>query len=125
MLRSLLVIAFIAVGAQPSLAGDATKGEKIFKRCISCHMVGEGAKPRVGPALNNIFSRGIGAVEGYSYSKSMKEFAASEGKWTEENLSAYLESPRSVVKGTIMSFGGLRKDTDRADVIAYLKQFDN
>ena len=105
----------------PAHAGDGVKGAKIYKKCVSCHMIGEGAKNRVGPHLNGIIGREIGAIADYKYSKAMVKYAATAKVWSEENLAAYLESPRKVVKGGRMAFAGLRKEKDRADVIAYLK----
>ena len=106
----------------PAHAGDGVKGAKIYKKCVSCHMIGEGAKNRVGPHLNGIIGREIGAIADYKYSKAMVKYAATAKVWSEENLAAYLESPRKVVKGGRMAFAGLRKEKDRADVIAYLKE---
>ncbi|MED5565825.1 MAG: c-type cytochrome, partial [Pseudomonadota bacterium] len=54
--------------AGPYPAGDAEKGAKVFKKCVSCHMIGDKAKNRVGPHLNNIISRNIGAIDGFKYS---------------------------------------------------------
>lgn len=100
-------------------------GEGVFKKCQSCHQVGDGAKDRAGPALNGIVGRPAGASEsfGKKYSKPMMA-AAEEGLvWTEEELSAFLESPRSYMKGTKMGFAGLKSEEDREAVIAYLKSF--
>ena len=85
-------------------------------------MIGDGAKNRVGPQLNGIIGREIGAIADYKYSKAMVQYAATAKIWSEENLAAYLESPRKLVKGGRMAFAGLRKEKDRADVIAYLKE---
>ena len=108
--------------AEPYPQGDAEKGAKVYKKCVACHMVGAGAKNRVGPQLNGIFARGIATLDGYKYSKGLIAYAAEAKDWSEENLDAYLESPRKVVKGGRMSFAGLRKAKDRHNVIAYLKQ---
>ncbi|MGF1592119.1 MAG: c-type cytochrome [Kiloniellaceae bacterium] len=124
-LRSALTItAFTALAglAGPALAeGDAAAGEKVFNKCKACHTV-EAGKNRVGPSLYNIIGKAPAAVEGFRYSKGMEEFAA-DHVWDDETLSAYLETPKDVVKGTKMAFVGLKKPEDRADVIAYLKQF--
>jgi len=99
--------------------GDPAKGEKVFRRCQACHKVEDG-KNGVGPHLYNVVGREVGAVEGYKYSSSMMEWG--EGKvWDEANLRDYLADPRGVVKGTKMAFGGLKKDQQIADVIAYLE----
>ena len=114
--------AMLALFMLPAHAGDAVKGAKIYKKCVSCHMIGDGAKNRVGPHLNGIIGREIGAIADYKYSKAMVKYAATAKVWSEENLAAYLESPRKVVKGGRMAFAGLRKEKDRADVIAHLKE---
>ncbi len=104
-------------------AGDAAKGEKVFKKCAACHAVGEGAKNKVGPHLNELFGRVAGGLDGFKYSEAMST-AGEEGiAWNEETLAAFLEKPRDYIKGTRMSFAGLRKESERADVIAYLKAY--
>ena len=110
------------VHANPYPQGDAEKGAKVFKKCVSCHMIGAKAKNRVGPHLNNIIGREIAVLEDYRYSKAMKAYADVEPVWSEAVLDAYLANPRKAVKGTRMSFAGLRKEKDRHNVIAYLKQ---
>ena len=102
---------------------DLAKGAKVFKKCKACHMVGDKARNLVGPHLNGIVGGEIAQVEGFRYSKAMTAYGEQEGVWSEELLDAYLLSPRKAVKGTRMSFAGLRKPQDRANVIAYLKQF--
>ena len=118
MTRTIATAAMLGFFIIPVQAGDAVKGAKVYKKCVSCHMIGDGAKNRVGPHLNGIIGREIGAIADYKYSKAMVKYAATAKVWSEENLSAYLESPRKVVKGGRMAFAGLRKETDRANVIA-------
>lgn len=101
--------------------GDVKAGEKVFKKCKACHMVGPEAKNRVGPLLNGVIGREAAMVEGYKYSKAMK---ASGLVWDAETLTPYLVKPRKVVKGTKMAFAGLKKDADLVNIIAYLAQFD-
>ncbi|MEL6477328.1 MAG: cytochrome c family protein [Pseudomonadota bacterium] len=109
----------LVLGAGVAQAGDAAKGEKVFRKCKACHKVEDG-KNAVGPHMHGIVGRAIGSVEGYKYSKAMAAFG--EGKsWTAEELDAYLANPRKHVKGTKMAFAGLKKDDQRADVIAYLE----
>ncbi len=118
-----LALASFATTAQAE--GDAVKGEKVFKKCKVCHQVGEGAKKRVGPPLNNIIDAKSGVQEGYKYSKAM--VAAGEGglTWSVEKLDEYLTKPKKLVPKTKMNLpgGGLKKEADRANVIAYLKTF--
>lgn len=118
-LMSLAALAFIAV---PASAADVAKGAKVYKKCVSCHMIGDNAKNRVGPQLNGIIGREIAALGDYKYSKAMVKYAAAEKVWSEDNLSAYLANPRKTVKGTRMAFAGLRKQADVDNVIAYLKE---
>lgn len=97
-------------------------GEGVFKKCQACHQVGEGAKDRTGPVLNGIVGRAAGASESFAkkYSKAMQA-AAEEGLvWTEDELSDFLENPRSFMKGTKMSFAGLKSEEDRKAIVAYL-----
>ncbi|MBI1384610.1 MAG: c-type cytochrome [Rhizobiales bacterium] len=106
-----------------AVAGDAAKGATVFKKCSACHMVGEGAKNRVGPHLNDIFGRTSGSLEGFKFSNAMKEAGAGGLVWTTETLSGYLADPRGYMKGNRMSFVGLKKPEELADVIAYLATF--
>jgi cytochrome c len=99
--------------------GDLTAGEKIFKKCAACHSIKKGGKNKIGPALYNVVGRAVGGVEDYKYSKTL----ASYGKeWTFEELNGFLIKPASYLKGTKMSYAGLRKEKDRASVIMYLNQ---
>lgn len=104
-------------------AADVEAGKKVFNKCKACHMIGENAKKRVGPPLNNIIGATAGTQEDYNYSKSMVEKGKAGLVWNEETLNAYLENPKDVVPRGKMSFPGLRKEEDRANVIAYLKTF--
>jgi len=116
--------AVIALTAVPAFAeGDADKGKKVFNKCKACHMVGEKAKKRVGPPLNNIIGAKAGIQEGFKYSKAMIEAGEGGLVWDEETLSAYLLKPKDVVPKGKMAFPGLKKDSDRENVIVYLKQF--
>ena len=99
--------------------GDVTSGEKIFKKCAACHSINKGGKNKIGPALYNVVGRAVGGVNDYKYSKTL----ASYGKeWTFEELNGFLQKPSSYLKGTKMSYAGLRKEKDRASVIKYLNK---
>lgn len=125
-IRSLVVLAAVFAGAMmapPARAeGDAVKGEQVFKKCLACHAVKDKAN-KTGPHLVGIIGRPIASVEGYKYSEAMTAYAASAGSWDEAKLSAYLENPKSIVAKSKMVFPGLKKETERADLIAYLKTF--
>ena len=98
-------------------------GEKVFRQCKACHMVGEGAENRVGPPLNGVVERTAGAVDGFSYSSAMESMAADGLVWDDESLAAFLADPRGYVKGTSMGFAGLRSDDEIEAVTAYLSTF--
>ena len=110
---------FSLIITTPVFAQDFEKGKKVYRKCKACHTIASGAKHRVGPNLYQIINRKAGSAEGYRYSKSMK---SSEIIWDENNLSLYLINPRKFIKGTKMAFAGLKKETDRADVIHYIKE---
>ena len=118
-MRVLFAILLLAtIGSNQTLAGDAAKGEKIFKKCKACHVVNE-EKNKTGPHLVNIIDRPAASVESYKkYSKAMKN---SGFVWDESTLDGYLAAPKKYLKGTKMAFAGLRKEKDRADIIAYFK----
>ncbi|SMX42873.1 c-type cytochrome [Actibacterium lipolyticum] len=99
-------------------------GEKVFKKCKACHQVGDGAKNRTGPHLNGIVNRVIGTGEGFKYSKSMAGMADEGAIWDDEALHAFLENPKKYVSKTKMAFAGLKKEDDRAAIIAYLQSFE-
>lgn len=116
---SIVATLFAVLATSPVLAeGDPAKGEKVFRKCKACHVVNE-EKNRVGPHLVAIIGRSAGAVEGFKYSKAMKDSGIT---WTEENLTAYLSDPRGFIKGNRMAFAGLKKEVEIVNVIAYLKQ---
>ncbi len=98
-------------------AADVAKGETIFKKCAACHKL-DGANA-VGPHLNGVVGRPVASVGDFSYSDGMH---AHGGDWTPDALFAFLANPKKVVSGTKMSFAGLPKPEDRADVIAFLEQ---
>lgn len=124
-LTSVLILTLAPMGAlaESHVAGDAKAGEKVFRKCKACHMVGADAEDRVGPVLNGIVGRAIAANADFKYSKVMAALGAEGKTWTPEELSAFLKKPRKYAKGTKMSFAGLRKEDDRANVIAYLSTF--
>lgn len=110
--------AFFAISTQAMAEGDVAKGEKVFKKCAACHTLEEG-KNKVGPSLYGVFGRAAGTLEDYKYSKAM---IGSGIVWNDENMDAYLKKPRAFLKGTKMAFAGLKKDDQRADLIAFLKE---
>jgi cytochrome c len=100
-------------------------GQKAFRQCAACHKVGDGARNGTGPMLNGIIGKTAGQIEGFRYSKQLVEAGANGLVWTEETLAAFLADPKGYIKGNKMSFAGLRKEEDRAAVIAYLSTFSD
>ena len=99
--------------------GDSENGAVVFKKCAACHSINKGGKNKIGPALYNVVGRAVGGLDDYKYSKAL----ASYGKeWTFEELNGFLQKPSSYIKGTKMSYAGLRKEKDRASVIKYLNE---
>ena len=99
-------------------SADLGKGKKVFKKCASCHSSAEGAKHKVGPNLWDVVGRAKASAKGYVFSSALKYKG---GDWSFADLDQFLISPKSYVKGTKMSFSGLKKAGDRAAVIAYLR----
>ncbi len=107
--------------AGPSLntllaSADVAAGEKVFAKCTACHTITPGGAAGVGPNLHGIMGKGIGAG-GFAYSPGLK---AVGGTWSFEQMDAWLTNPKKFAEGTKMSFAGLSKGEDRANVIAYL-----
>lgn len=101
---------------------DLKKGERVFKKCKACHTLKEGEANKIGPNLYGIFTRGVAAKEDFNYSKAMRAKAPEIAEWNDETLTIYLKKPSKYVKGTAMSFAGLRKEKQRVNIIAFLKQ---
>ena len=106
-------------------SGLVEAGEKAFKKCKSCHQIGDGAKNKTGPHLNAIFGRKIGGIQGFKYSKIFKSMRDDGRVWDEESMTEFLASPTQYAKGTKMSFAGFKKEKDILSTIEYLKSFQS
>ena len=138
--KALSGLAILAIAASISggaaQAQDATKGEAVFKQCMTCHRIGPDAKNLVGPVLTGLIGRQSGTVEGYSYSALNKAAGAAGLVWTNELLMEYLPDPNAFLKkfltdkgkaaeatgSTKMTFK-LTNEQQRKDVIAYIDKF--
>lgn len=100
---------------------DVKKGKKVYKKCKACHVV-DNEKNKVGPHLKGVVGRKAASIEGYKYSKAMKAKGEEGLVWTEEILLEYLIKPKKYVKGTKMAFSGVKKEKDRINLVAYLKE---
>ena len=103
-------------------SASAAEGAKVFKKCAACHSIKEGGANKIGPALWGVLGRTAGSVPGYKYSKAM----AAHGKnWSFEEMNGFLIKPKDWIKGTKMSFAGLKNAKDRAAVIRYMNENTN
>lgn len=98
---------------------SATEGAKIFKKCAACHSIAQGGGNKIGPALWGVLGRKAGSISDYKYSKAM---AAHEKAWTFDEMNGFLIKPKDWIKGTKMSFAGLKKENERAAVILYMNE---
>ncbi len=113
-----LLAGLFAVSSNVALAADAEKGKKVFNKCKACHFADKD-KNKVGPHLVGIFGRPAASLEGFKYSDSLKESGI---VWDDASMDEYLTDPKAMVPNGKMAFVGLKKEEDRADVIAYLKE---
>ena len=103
-------------------AADMGKGVKLAKKCSSCHSFEKGGKNKIGPNLWDVVNRAKGAHDGFSYSKVMAGFG---GDWDWQSLNGFLANPKGYMKGTKMVYAGLKKDADRAAMLAYLRSLSD
>ena len=102
--------------------GDVEHGKKVFKKCAACHSIAEGGANKIGPALWGVIGRKVGSVPDYKYSKAM----AAHGKnWSFDEMNGFLIKPKDWIKGTKMSFAGLKNEKERAAVILYMNENSN
>ncbi|WLR91469.1 c-type cytochrome [Shinella zoogloeoides] len=116
---AMLAAAFLCLAAPALAEGDAVAGKSVFRKCAPCHST----EPvnRVGPTLAGIVGRPVASIADYGYSAAMTSFADGGRIWNEALIAEYLMSPKAMVPGTRMTFAGLKKIEDIANLIAYLK----
>ena len=115
-MKQIIIILSVLMLTSVAHADNKVSGEKVFKRCVSCHSF---TKTKIGPPLGNIFDKKAGSVKGFKYSKAMKN---SDIIWNDCTLDNFLKKPRKYMKGTKMMFSGLKKKSHREAVIKYLKE---
>lgn len=131
--NSTLALSFVLALSNSAFAldgGDAGKGEKVFKKCMSCHTVGPDASNKVGPVLNDMFGRAAGTFPDYKYGKDLVAAGEAGLVWTDDEVFEYLADPKKYLRAKLenkkakskMSFK-LKKEQERKDVIAYLMTF--
>ena len=101
---------------------SAAEGAKVFKQCAACHSIAEGGKNKIGPALWGVLGRQAGSLPDYKYSKAMAEHGE---KWSFEEMNGFLIKPKDWIKGTKMSYAGLKSEKERAAVILYMNENTN
>ncbi len=103
-------------------SGNVEHGEKVFKKCAACHSIADGGGNKIGPALWGVLGRKIGSFPDYKYSKAMAAYGKS---WSFEEMNGFLIKPKDWIKGTKMSFAGLKNAKERAAVILYMNENTN
>jgi cytochrome c len=121
MLKGLIISAIaLAASSGIAVAGDVAAGQVVFKKCLACHAIGEGARNKVGPELNGIDGRHSGSAPGYNYSGANKNSGI---VWNEATFKEYIKDPRAKIPGTKMIFPGIKNEKQADDLWSYLKQF--
>ena len=123
-----LFMAYGVTSAPVWAEGDVKRGKKVFNKCKACHKLT--ATKAIGPGLLGMFGRTAGTVKKFKYSKDMKAAGANGLVWNDETFLAYMKAPKKFIgkqigkkKGkTRMAFNGLKKEKDRVNLLAYLKQ---
>ncbi|MSP42655.1 MAG: cytochrome c family protein [Alphaproteobacteria bacterium] len=117
-----LAVVFSGAFAGHALAldpGNAAAGAKVFKKCQACHSIVAAEGNKIGPNLHGVIGRKSGTQEGFNYSDAMKSAGIA---WDEATLEKYLRDPKGFVPKNKMAFAGLKKDSDLANVLAFIKQ---
>ena len=119
MFKVMLIVIGIGMGMSvgATLAADIDAGKKVFRKCKACHTLKESGKSAIGPNLHGVVGRNAATVDGFKYSKAMKESGL---VWDEATLTAYLTKPKEFLPGNKMPFPGLKKPEQIENVIAYI-----
>jgi len=118
MKKILTTAIFLAIATAVHAEGDAKKGKRFFNKCKACHTLKED-NHKSGPSLYGILGATSGSAEGFDYSSEMAEAGLT---WDDETLAAFLANPREVVPGNSMTFPGLKKEEEIANLIAYIRE---
>jgi cytochrome c len=110
------------LGQAPYSGADRDNGERLVQMCRACHTIGKGGVNMIGPNLYGFFGKPAGSVAGYGYSAALQE---ADFVWTPRALDAWLSQPARFLPGNRMSFPGVSRASDRADLIAYLLEVTN
>jgi cytochrome c len=107
------------IAALPAPYNEANyeAGRRVFAQCRSCHTIDEGGGNRVGPNLHGVFGREIGTAEGFTYSQAVQD---ADFTWDADHLDHWLQNPQTFLPGNRMAFAGVRDETQRRDLIAFL-----
>ena len=100
-------------------SANVSDGEKVFKKCAACHSISKGGSNKIGPALWGVLGRKAGSVQDYKYSKTLAAYGKS---WSFEEMNGFLTNPKEWIKGTKMSFAGLKNIKERAAIILYMNE---
>ena len=98
-------------------SASVADGKKVFKKCAACHSITKGGSHKIGPALWGVLGRKAGSISDYKYSKAMVAYGKA---WSFKEMNKFLTKPKDWIKGTKMTFMGLKKETERAAVILYM-----
>lgn len=107
----------VAALAPPYNEANYEAGRRVFAQCRSCHVIQAGAPHRVGPNLHGVFGREVGTAEGFTYSQAVQD---ADFTWDADHLDHWLQNPQTFLPGNRMAFAGVRDETQRRDLIAYL-----
>ena len=122
LVKKLIATAVLmAASTGAGLAQDVEKGANVFRQCLACHSIGEGAKNKVGPELNGLDGRHSGGASDYNYSDANKNSGI---VWNETTFKEYIKDPRAKIPGTKMIFPGVKNEQQVGDLWAYIRQFD-